>query len=478
MARTAVIDFGGETFSRQELDDGQWGAFVNASQVQADAQLSSFDSMFVPGASSILDMNNVGGVDQTDARIAKNKILQKVRQDFAPYDLTIFASDFNSNSWRLTDSREGDVAVVVSGGTMSELGTLPSAQGVAPWTDLGNENDEVVFAFGNSILNASSTSDNFVNQVARVISQEMAHAFGLGHIQTGVVFNTNAQPNHIMNIDFTTAARFNPNADPNFQNITYATDIGGGFRVAESTDNPLFTIPNSINQNAHQILSNPDVLGPSQNAWVAALRPGELTINGSGRDDQIDIVQQDPNTWSVQIRTKIPWYSRFTYYRTSSAIVDTIRPSIDSVNPYTTQISLVRVNGNDGNDNITMGAAITTRMIASGGAGVDVIQGGAGNDFILGGDGDDQIFGGRGNDTLLGGDGVDLVMGELGNDTLYGYTTFGDDGDLDILDGGQEDDRYGVRSITSPEDAIFDQIGNDTRNLYFNPFRFRRILRR
>lgn len=68
--------------------------------------------------------------------------------------------------------------------------------------------------------------------------------------------------------------------------------------------------------------------------------------------------------------------------------------------------------------------------------GNQLIDGGAGNDWIYGRDGNDVLFGGDGNDRINGGRGNDLLVGGAGNDLLYsgrnGSTLEGGSGD-DLL---------------------------------------------
>lgn len=73
-------------------------------------------------------------------------------------------------------------------------------------------------------------------------------------------------------------------------------------------------------------------------------------------------------------------------------------------------------------------------------ANADLIQAGAGNDFVDGADGNDTLVGGDGSDVLVGGAGEDSLSGEEGNDRLIG----GADSDKleggkgsDVLDGGE-----------------------------------------
>ncbi|MEO8133906.1 MAG: calcium-binding protein [Betaproteobacteria bacterium] len=94
-------------------------------------------------------------------------------------------------------------------------------------------------------------------------------------------------------------------------------------------------------------------------------------------------------------------------------------------------VDQLAISGGNGNDAITAGNGLATRiqLTIDGGAGNDIITGGDGADLLLGGDGNDTINGGRGNDTAqLGagddtfvwnpGDGSDIVEGDAGTDTL------------------------------------------------------------
>ena len=78
--------------------------------------------------------------------------------------------------------------------------------------------------------------------------------------------------------------------------------------------------------------------------------------------------------------------------------------------------------------------------------GDDVIDALAGDDVIFGEDGDDTFFGNLGDDVLFGGDGADRLEGGDGNDLLSAAEAFppAADGDLDILVGGANSDRYFV----------------------------------
>ena len=95
--------------------------------------------------------------------------------------------------------------------------------------------------------------------------------------------------------------------------------------------------------------------------------------------------------------------------------------------------------GTEGNDTLT------------GYATDDVLDSGAGNDYIYGRDGNDTLSGGEGDDTLVGEAGDDVLDGGVGNDYLYGKAG------NDLLQGGEGDDvLYGGDNYDSRND------GNDT----------------
>ena len=79
------------------------------------------------------------------------------------------------------------------------------------------------------------------------------------------------------------------------------------------------------------------------------------------------------------------------------------------------------------------------------GAAVDVLDGGAGNDYLFGGLLDDTLHGGADNDIVRGSDGNDTLFGDQGHDVLDGSigndSLFGGDGD-DILRGQNGADQF------------------------------------
>ncbi|WP_052213607.1 calcium-binding protein [Belnapia sp. F-4-1] len=72
--------------------------------------------------------------------------------------------------------------------------------------------------------------------------------------------------------------------------------------------------------------------------------------------------------------------------------------------------------------------------------GNDTLRGGSGNDDLNASSGDDQLSGGADNDTLLGGDGLDNLAGDAGNDSLSGGGNATTEVGGDTLAGGDGDD--------------------------------------
>jgi Ca2+-binding RTX toxin-like protein len=90
--------------------------------------------------------------------------------------------------------------------------------------------------------------------------------------------------------------------------------------------------------------------------------------------------------------------------------------------------------GLNGNDAIVVDPRVTKSAEIHGGAGDDVLVGGAGRDSLFGDDGNDYLVGGAGNDLLLGGAGDDRLLGGNVRDLLIGGRG------ADRLNGQQDDD--------------------------------------
>jgi hypothetical protein len=93
--------------------------------------------------------------------------------------------------------------------------------------------------------------------------------------------------------------------------------------------------------------------------------------------------------------------------------------SIDGPVANTTNTKEIVVSGGSGDDTISLGNAALPPAQLFGGAGNDVLTGGAGADQLFGGIGNDTLNGGDGDDTLFGGAGDDRVVGGKGTDTAF-----------------------------------------------------------
>lgn len=129
-------------------------------------------------------------------------------------------------------------------------------------------------------------------------------------------------------------------------------------------------------------------------------------------------------------------------------------------------------------------------VLVQGGAGNDIIIGGAGKDNLQGDDGNDILFGWRGSDTVSGGAGDDILYGDdlgfngisgddtldggSGNDILYGGRgkdkltggdgndqLFGGAGDDNLAGGTGDDSLYGDDDSVSGSDVLHGDAGND-----------------
>jgi Ca2+-binding RTX toxin-like protein len=95
-----------------------------------------------------------------------------------------------------------------------------------------------------------------------------------------------------------------------------------------------------------------------------------------------------------------------------------------------TAIAGFEINGNGGDDTITLATNVPVPATLRGGPGEDKLTGGAGNDKLVGGPGNDKLTAGAGNDSLFGGSGEDQLSGGNGDDRLLGGSG------MDLLLGG------------------------------------------
>lgn len=94
-----------------------------------------------------------------------------------------------------------------------------------------------------------------------------------------------------------------------------------------------------------------------------------------------------------------------------------INLSDDSNTVTQTENGRFRINGNGGNDTITVALSTTGGDHLDGGPGNDVLNGANSDDVLDGGAGDDRLNGNGGNDILIGGPGRDTLNGGAGIDT-------------------------------------------------------------
>lgn len=166
-------------------------------------------------------------------------------------------------------------------------------------------------------------------------------------------------------------------------------------------------------------------------------QPGRLVVNGDEFANTIRIEIPDDDVHIYVHYSGI----REGYYRLR--------------NPPITEIE---VNGNGGNDTITIDSNVTFFCYLRGGAGNDTIRGGGAADWIEGGDENDFIYGGDGSDErLYGGSGHDLIAGEKGADIMWGGTGG------DTLYGGylSVPSSYYYGAVTEESDKLYGGDGGD-----------------
>jgi Ca2+-binding RTX toxin-like protein len=84
-------------------------------------------------------------------------------------------------------------------------------------------------------------------------------------------------------------------------------------------------------------------------------------------------------------------------------------------------VARIVIYGNGGNDSITIINDLgTIPTYLYGGAGDDIIRGGAGTTVIDGGDGNDRLYGGNNRDIIIGSDGADTIASGKGDDIVIG----------------------------------------------------------
>jgi Ca2+-binding RTX toxin-like protein len=134
-------------------------------------------------------------------------------------------------------------------------------------------------------------------------------------------------------------------------------------------------------------------------------QPDNVIVNGTSGDDVVTVTGAGPNAQVTGLASVVS---------VSGGVAGSDRLTVKALA------------GDDVVDasSVAAGALLLT---LDGGAGDDVLLGGAGNDTLLGGEGDDVLIGGPGNDTNDGGPGDDVVIDDPGARNLNATVFAGED---------------------------------------------------
>lgn len=202
---------------------------------------------------------------------------------------------------------------------------------------------------------------------------------------------------------------------------------------------------------------------------------GNDTYVWTGEPDGTDVLTEAPGFQTLQIDGDSAT-DNFTIDQTGSLLRVTEGTGSITINSTVTNVI---VNGNDGDDNITLTGLDNSRALlltVNGNAGNDTIDGSGtrlGNiiGFLNGDDGNDTIRGTQSDDTISGGNDDDSIVGDRGDDQIDAGdgTDFADGGEgndvidgglgSDVLDGGNGDD---VLMGDAGDDFLDGEAGDDT----------------
>jgi Ca2+-binding RTX toxin-like protein len=204
------------------------------------------------------------------------------------------------------------------------------------------------------------------------------------------------------------------------------------------------------------------VTAPSVNGTIAVGRQltGSIGTFGGDAPIQTTFVWQRCDAIGAACRT-IPGAKKVVYHPTENDLGSTLRVTVTAKNAFGTEIAM-----SDPSDPVMASpphrkgrriVGTSHGEYLAGGGFDDVILGMGGNDTLLGGQGDDRMDGGRGNDVLTGGAGADVLVGGSGSDTIYAA-----DGERDIIDCGEGNDRAVVDTVDVVKNCELVQTGVDT----------------